>query len=157
MKKTDFLKILPLTLLLCLGGGWLMGFLTQTGVKTWYPDLIKPFATPPSILFPLIWTILYILMATSLALLFSSNTKNKSEAYVYFFIQLFLNFLWPVLFFYWQSPALALVDIALLWLFLYASITSFWKHMPLASILLWPYLVWVSYAAYLNLFILVYN
>jgi len=147
-----------LCLLLCVGGGWLTGLLTQHGVKVWYPQLIKAHGTPPDIVFPIVWTLLYICMAISLTLLWSSERKfDKSLAFSLFGIQLFLNFIWSWAFFYLQSPSFALIDISFLWFFILLTILSFWKHTRIGSYLLIPYLLWVSYAFYLNLFIWIYN
>jgi translocator protein len=149
-------KFLP-CLLLCLGGGWLTGLLTEHGVKHWYPHLIKPSGTPPDIVFPVVWTILYTLMAISLTLLWTSKSPQKKTALLFFGIQLFLNFIWSWLFFYLQHPGFALIDIFMLWFFIFMTIVSFWRHTILGSYLLMPYLVWVTYAAYLNFFIWLYN
>lgn len=133
-----------------------MGLITRHGVKEWYPLLAKPPGTPPDILFPIVWTILYIFMAIALALLWSSNTQNKKAAYLFFGLQLFLNFIWSWLFFYMQTPALALIDIILLWLLIAFTIKLIWRHTELGSYLLIPYFIWVTYAVYLNLFIWAY-
>ncbi len=145
------------SLLLCVGGGWLAGLLTREGVKEWYPHLIKPYGTPPDIVFPIMWTILYILMAISLTLLWISNTIEKKVAFLLFGIQLLLNFMWSWLFFYLQSPTIALVDIILLWFFVFLTICAFWRHTRYGSCLLLPYLIWITYAFYLNLCIWIYN
>ncbi|MCE5293233.1 MAG: tryptophan-rich sensory protein [Chlamydiales bacterium] len=76
---------------------------------------------------------------------------------VFFFVQLFLNFTWSWLFFYQKSPGYALFDIALLLLFIGLTVHAFWQQSRLAAYLLLPYLAWVSYAAYLNFSIWLYN
>lgn len=149
-------KLFP-CLLLCLGGGWMTGLVTQHGVKTWYPHLIKPYGTPPDITFPIVWTILYVFMAIALTLLWTSNTKGKKAAFLLFIIQLFLNFIWSWLFFHLQEPGLALLDIVLLWFTILLTIKYFWTHTRYGSYLLMPYLAWVTYAFYLNVFIWIYN
>jgi len=155
--NSSFTQKLFLCLLLCLGGGWLTGLITRHGVKAWYPHLIKAHGTPPDIIFPVVWSILYVLMAVALALLWTSKTSGKKIAFLFFFIQLFLNFIWSWLFFYKQMPGWALVDIVLLWLFIALTIRYFWQHTRYGSYLLLPYLAWVTYAFYLNLFIWIYN
>ncbi len=158
INKNLFLKVLFPCLFLCLGGGWLTGLITQHGVKNWYPHLIKPYGTPPDITFPIVWTILYIFMGISLALLWASSSRTgKKKAFLFFGIQLFLNFNWSWLFFYLQNPGLALIDIVSLWLSIALTISYFWDRTKLGSFLLIPYLVWVTYAFYLNLFIWIYN
>ena len=144
-----FTKFIP-SLILCLGGGWLTGLLTGHGIKHWYPHLIKPAATPPDYLFPIVWIVLYTMMAAALTLLWVSKSAKKQRSFVYFGIQLFLNFIWSFLFFYLENPAIALVDIVLLWIFIVLTICSFWRHTHWGSYLLLPYLVWVSYAVFLN-------
>jgi tryptophan-rich sensory protein len=151
------IKKLFACLLLCLGGGWFTGLLTQNGVKNWYPHLIKPQGTPPDIVFPIVWTVLYILMAISLTLLWTSRTAQKKGAFWLFGIQLFLNFIWSWLFFYLQRPGFALIDIILLWIAILLTIICFWRHTRYGSYLLLPYLAWVTYAFYLNLFIWINN
>ncbi len=143
--------------MVCLGGGWLIGLVTQRESKEWYIHLIKPYGTPADIVFPIVWSILYLSMAAALALLWISKTSGKKVAFLFFIVQLFLNFIWPWLFFYMQEPGLALVDILLLWFSILVTIRLFWDHTRYGSYLLLPYLIWVSYALYLNLFIWIGN
>ena len=151
------IKIFLFSLALCLGGGWLTGYVTQHSVKEWYPQLIKPYGTPPDVVFPIVWTILYILMALALTLVWAGKSSNKTKALLLFFAQLFLNFTWSWLFFYQKSPSYALLDIAFLLLLIGLTVHAFWQQSRLAAYLLLPYLAWVSYAAYLNFFIWLYN
>lgn len=151
------LKVFLASLILCLGGGWLTGYMTQHGVKEWYPELIKPYGTPPNVIFPIVWTLLYILMAASLTLIWTAKAVNRTKALFFFFVQLFLNFSWSWLFFYQKSPGFALVDITFLLLFIWLTIGALWKEQRIAAYLLLPYAIWVSYAAYLNLFIWLNN
>jgi len=152
-----FLLIFLFSILLCLGGGWVTGLVTQNGIKTWYPFLNKPPGTPPDIAFPIVWSFLYLLMALSLTLMWTSPSSNKRNAFIFFGAQLFFNFIWSLLFFYMQDPKTALIDISLLWVFILLTIMSFWRHTHLGSYLLIPYLAWVTYAFYLNLYIWKYN
>ena len=149
-------KFLP-CLLLCLGGGWLTGLVTEHGIKQWYPHLVKPCGTPPDIVFPIVWTILYICMAVALTLLWMSKTRGKRKPLLLFFVQLFLNFIWSWLFFYLEEPGLALVDVVILWVLILMTIKSFSPHTRWGSYLLISYLIWVTYAVYLNLFIWMRN
>lgn len=146
-----------LCLILCLGGGWMSGLVTQNGLSSWYPHLIKSPLTPPSYIFPIAWTILYFLMATSLWLLWTSSTKKKVKASVAFGLQLGCNFSWSTLFFYVQSPLLALIDISFLWPLIVCTMLFFWRHTKGGALLFIPYLLWSSFAFYLNLFIWVHN
>lgn len=151
------IRKISLSILLCLGGGWLTGWLTQAGKQNWYAELIKAPGTPPSFVFPIVWTILYILMGIALGLVWISENGNKQRALLYFFLQLVLNFAWSWIFFYFHQIGLALIDIALLWLFIVMTIRAFWSHTRWGSWLLVPYFLWVSYAFYLNLSIYLLN
>jgi benzodiazapine receptor len=155
--KWAFIGKLFFSLLLTLGGGMISGSVTRDAVLNWYPSIIKPEGTPPPIAFPIAWTVLYILMAISLTFFWDSKTKNKKLGALFFFIQLFFNFLWSTLFFYLQNPLMGVIDIFLIILFTILTINQFWRHSKWASVLLMPYLIWISYAFYLNLFIWIYN
>jgi translocator protein len=85
----QFYKNLFFSVFLCLGGGWLTGLVTRQGVKDWYHYLIHPIGTPPNIIFPIVWTILYVLMASSLALLLSSSSANKKHRFYFLLCNLF--------------------------------------------------------------------
>ncbi len=151
------IKKFLLLALICVGGGWLSGLLTQTSVKVWYPHLIKSPLTPPDFVFPVVWTLLYFSMAIASSLVWNSQRLNKQKALTFFFIQLVLNFAWSWLFFYLRRPDLALIELAVLWLILAYTIVLFWKNTPLAALLLLPYMAWVSFAMYLNAYIYVNN
>jgi benzodiazapine receptor len=155
--KYDFYIKLFFSLLICVGGGWLTGIITEESVKTWYPTLQKPAWTPPNIVFPIVWTALYTLMAISLALVWSSDKKNKKYPLGLFAIQLFLNFIWSGLFFYFRSPGLALLDLILLWFAILLTISFFWLYSKTAAYLLIPYLAWVNFAFFLNYYIWSHN
>ncbi len=123
-------------------------YFTQESVKTWYPTLAKPSWTPPNWVFPVVWTILYIIMAISLWLIWMERGSKLS--YVFFFFQLSLNFLWSPIFFYLQNPFLGLITIGVLWIAIIATIFIFYPISKIAAYLLIPYLFWVAYAAGLN-------
>jgi translocator protein len=153
----QFYKKLILSLLLCVGGGWLCGLVTRQGIQDWYTYLIKPAGTPPNLVFPIVWTILYTLMGISLALIWSSHIQNKKIPLFFFFAQLILNFSWSWLFFGERAPGVALIDLILLWLCVLGTIITFRKYSSLAAYLLVPYLIWITYAMYLNFSIWVLN
>lgn len=148
-------------LLICLFLCWTVEFtaawFTQESVATWYPLLEKPWWTPPNFAFPVAWTILYTMMGVSLWLVWIKPEGGKTSAYVAFGIQLLLNFVWSFLFFYLRDPFYAFVDIILLMAAIAATIGFFWKHSPLAGMLLFPYIIWVAFASTLNLYILLLN
>jgi tryptophan-rich sensory protein len=117
----------------------------------WYAGLIKPALTPPAWVFGPAWTLLYIMMATAAWLVWRMDSlANTIGPLALFLGQLALNAVWSYLFFGLQRPGLALLDIVALWLAILATIISFWRSCPSAGILLIPYLLWVSFATYLN-------
>ncbi len=124
----------------------------------WYNSLNKPFLAPPSSVFPPVWTVLYIMIAISLILFLKSGmNKSKILPLVFFILQLIFNFAWSFLFFNMQNIGLALIDIIFMWIFTLLTVISFFKHSKIASILLIPYLIWISFAFYLNLAYFVLN
>ncbi len=92
-------------------------------------------------------------MGVALYLVLSTRSKNKTKSLVVFFIQLFFNFIWSWIFFCWHEIGLALLDIGFLWLFVFFTILWFFKVSKVAAYLLFPYIIWISFAFYLNLFI----
>ncbi|MBA2729027.1 MAG: tryptophan-rich sensory protein [Parachlamydiaceae bacterium] len=149
-------------LFLCFSIEIIGGWLTQTSVSSWYPTLKKPSWNPPNWIFGPVWTLLYGLMAFSVWLIWLKQQegdlrKNFTPAYFLFGLQLFLNCLWSGLFFWMQNPAIALIDILLLWIVLLFTILEFKKHSIMAALLLVPYFLWITYAVSLNSAIWVLN
>lgn len=132
---------------------------TITAIPTWYATLNKPFFSPPNWLFGPVWTILYFLMGVSFFLIWKQGWKHKQNllARKYFFVQLTLNFFWSILFFGLRSPILGLINIVAMWIYIVATIKSFYPVSKLAAYLLVPYLLWVSFATILNLSIFLLN
>ena len=120
-------------------------------MNDWYESLQRPSLTPPNWVFGPVWTALYIMIALSL-FLFVKNHKTGTGFGIYILIALHLiaNFSWTALFFRLQSPVLALIDIVVLDVSLILMIYYFWQTTRIASILLWPYLLWILFATYLN-------
>lgn len=121
-------------------------------VGTWYVKLIKPIGTPPNWVFPIIWTFIYILMGTAWWYFWRApaTSNDKTVGWWAFFIQLFLNFLWPWIFFYQEHIGMGLLEIMFLWVAILVTVISFYRHSRIAGLLLLPYIAWVSYAVYLN-------
>jgi translocator protein len=141
------------SLLIAQSAGILGSFATMTSVKSWYlTDLIKPEFNPPSWVFGPVWTTLFFLMGISLYLVW-----NKKKNLFWFWVQLILNVFWSYLFFGIHSPRLAFYEIIFLWVAIFITIVKFWKHNKTASVLLWPYLAWVSFASFLNYSIMILN
>jgi tryptophan-rich sensory protein len=127
-------------------------FFAMSAFKEWYPSLIKPALLPPDWVFSVIWPFLYLFMGIAVFLIWKEGVEREGvkvalELYV---IQLFLNALWPVIFFGMKDVALALFDVIVLWLTVDFTIYLFSKISKLAMYLLLPYLVWISYAIFLN-------
>jgi len=138
--------------------GFIGSLATTPNIASWYSNLDKPFFTPPNWLFGPVWTLLYLLMAISLYLVLTTRaTHSKKHAYTLFVAQLILNTLWSVVFFGLHQPWLAFVIILLLLFGIIFTMSSFRTVRPMAAYLLVPYLLWVSFAACLNLAIAILN
>ncbi len=149
-------------LIISLGGCFFVAFLgsavTIPSITTWYTTLNNPFFNPPNYIFGPVWTVLYILMGLAVYLVWSNHKLAKIQPAVNLFVlQLFLNFLWSLLFFYFHQPFLALVEIIFLALAIFSTIKAFNKISKTAGKLLVPYLAWVCFASILNLFIVILN
>lgn len=150
-------RLLILSIGVCLSAGILGSFFTVSSIPTWYVTLNKPVFSPPNWVFGPVWTLLYIMIGVSFYLIWVSKVKNKQRAIHLFLIQLILNALWSIIFFGMKNPVLALVDIVVLWVVIVLTIKSFHKINKLAAKLLYPYIAWVSFAAILNLYIVILN
>ena len=127
------------------------GLATASNIAGWYATLSKPSFNPPNWIFGPVWTILYILMGVSLSMIWKQPASlYRSNSLWLFFIQLFLNFIWSFFFFYFHKTGLALMDIAVLWIFIILTIFSFSGLNKKAAWLLVPYICWVSFALILN-------
>lgn len=131
---------------------------TAPQISGWYQTLAKPSIAPPNWIFAPVWTVLFALMGIALFLIWSSKDqnltptkKNTIKIALYLFAgQLILNILWSMIFFGIQSPEWAFIEIIFLWLAILATIIAFNKISRPAAYLLLPYILWVSFAAYLN-------
>ena len=120
-------------------------------MNDWYSKLARPPLTPPNWVFGPVWTVLYIMIAISLILYIKKTRQNLTYwAIAAIILHLITNFSWTGIFFGLQRPGWALFDIILLDLTLALLIVHFWQTARLSSVLLWPYLVWVLFATYLN-------
>lgn len=146
-------------LALCFGAAALGAAFTARSVREWYPTLRKPAGTPPNSYFGPVWTALYILMAVAAwnVYLKSGGLHQAALPLTLFFIQLLLNIGWSAIFFGKRSLSLAFVEIVVLWLFIFGTMLAFWKVSSLSGWLMLPYLLWVSYAARLNIGIMRLN
>jgi translocator protein len=131
--------------------GFIGSFFTSASVTTWYPLLIKPELNPPSWLFAPVWTILYIFMGYACYLVWRGGLdKNKLVALALYDVQLLLNLGWSLAFFKLQNPQLGLIVILAMWFAILITMTKFFKISQLAGWLFVPYLLWVTFATYLN-------
>ena len=145
------IKIL-IAVVLCLAIGGASGLATTSAINDWYVTLNKPSFNPPNWIFAPVWTLLYAMMGVAAALVWHEGWEKKTvkNALLFFGIQLFLNAMWSLLFFAWRQPAFALVEIIILWSVLLVCILKFKAIKPLAAYLLIPYLLWVTFASFLN-------
>lgn len=157
MKKSIVIKPLPFLfqLALSLGGGIVVGLLTSGGEV--YDTLIKPPLSPPAILFPIVWSILYTLMAVSASLILSSKSSKTDSAMKIYYAQLIVNFVWPFLFFSLSFLTLSFVWILLLIALVALMIYQFYGINKTSALLQIPYLLWLLFAAYLNLGFVILN
>ena len=131
--------------------GALAGWLTQEGAQLYRSAITKPPLSPPAIVFPIVWAILYALMGIGAARVYlSAPSANRSGSLQLYFIQLAVNFFWSIIFFNWQSFGGALLWLIALWVLVLWMILSFRKVDPIAAKLQIPYLLWVTFAGYLN-------
>ena len=140
-------------LMTCLVVGYLSGMVTRDSITTWYPTLVKPSFNPPNWIFAPVWTILYIMMGVAGGMVWNrmeQDAESVKKAFMFFIIQLALNAIWSLLFFYLHNPFLSLIEIVLLWLLIFETYTQFKKIDKVAGMLLIPYLAWVSFAMVLN-------
>lgn len=146
--NTQIKNILPF-LLFPLAVGAFAALLT-TGSMEAYADLCQPPLSPPGWVFPVVWTILYLLMGFAAYLVANSGKCTNNDLFFYI-LQLFFNFLWSIWFFNCEWYLFAFFWLAALWLLIFATIKSFGAVSPVAANLMLPYLAWVTFAGYLNL------
>ena len=144
---------------ICQLAGAIGAFFTYESIPTCYAALQKPSFNPPNWIFGPVWTTLYTLMGISAFIIWDKGLNNKNVRYaIYIFgIQLALNSIWPIIFFGLHLPLLAFFEIIILWVFILLSIIYFYKISKVASLLLIPYIMWVSFASILNLSISILN
>ena len=131
--------------------GALSGLAAGADFVPYYDALRKPPLTPPPVVFGPAWTTLYLLMGVAVWLVWREGvTRRTALALGLFAAQLVLNFAWSLIFFGQHRVGVALLEIAILWLTILATIIAFWRVRRAAGALLLPYLVWVSFATYLN-------
>lgn len=151
MKQGDWIKLI-VAVAGSQSAGVLGALFTMPAITTWYAALTRPDFSPPNWVFGPVWTTLYLLMGVAAFLVWRSGLQEKAVrvGLGFFVAQLFLNSLWSIFFFGLQSPGLAFGEIILLWLMIVMTIRYFAKVSKTAAWLMAPYILWVSFAAYLN-------
>lgn len=135
-------------------GGVIVGLITSGYMD--YKNMVKPPLSPPSIVFPIVWTILYILMGISYFLATKDNENNKELDQIYL-LQLLVNFLWPIIFFVLRMYFTAFFWIILLLILVISMIKELLKNNKISGCLQIPYLIWLLFATYLNIGIFLLN
>lgn len=148
---SNTLKLIVSLLLPQIAGG-LGAIFTSSKIPGWYSSLIKPSLNPPSWIFGPVWTTLYLLMGVAAFLVWRKGiySPGVKTALIIFAVQLLLNAAWSPLFFGAQNIGGALLEIIFMWFAILATILYFYPVSKLAALLLLPYLLWVSFATYLN-------
>lgn len=151
MKKRNW-KAYAFWILLTEAVGGLSGWLTRDGMKLYQTTIRQPPLSPPGIVFPIVWGILFALMGIGAALVYlSPGSGSRSRALRVYFVQLAFNFCWSLIFFNLQNFLLALAWLLVLWALILWMIRAFSRVSRGAAQLQVPYLLWVTFAAYLNL------
>lgn len=149
-------EILIISILTPLAIGFISSVLSNNA-RTVYMELIKPPYSPPAVIFPIVWTILYILMGVASYFVFIDDSKYKNKALQLYRASLFFNFFWSIIFFRLGFYLLSLVWLVVLIYIIINMMMIFHKIKPIAAYLLIPYLLWSLYAAYLNMNIYILN
>ena len=136
----------------CLMCGFVGSLFTKSSIKTWYAHLRKPFFNPPPWIFGPVWSILYVLMGIAAFIVWQGGLERDGvrTALFVFLVQLLLNAIWSPIFFGMKSPIAGFIVIVFLWLAICITIILFYHVSQIASFLLIPYLLWVSFALVLN-------
>ena len=150
MKKQN-LKTYALWIIFVEAVGGLSGWLTKDGMEIYKSEILKPPLSPPGIVFPIVWAILFALMGIGAANIYlAPASSGRTRSLRLFFLQLAFNFFWSIIFFNLQNFLLALIWLVLLWLLILWMIRAFYQVDPLSARLQIPYLIWVTFAMYLN-------
>ena len=152
MKKHSLCRLV-LFIAIAQGAG-LLGLFFMGSIDGWYATLSKPALNPPSWIFGPVWTMLYVLIGVTGYIVWRQGEYQALNVY---WAQLAVNALWTPLFFGLQNPLVALFDIVLLWILIVWTMVVFARVHKVAGVLLIPYLLWVSFATYLNAMIVYLN
>lgn len=155
--KIYFIQLL-INLIIPVGGGALVGYLNKNSFEV-YKSLEKPFFSPPAIVFPIVWTMLYILMGIAAYRIYMKNKIKdlNSDGYFYYIIQLICNFTWTFIFFTFRLYGLSFLWIIAIIVLVIITIIKFLKVDKIAAVLIIPYIIWLAFAGVLNYFIWMLN
>ena len=154
MKKINW-KLLIISILIPVIIGSLAGLISMPFMD--YGNLTLPFLAPPGFIFPIVWTILYILMGISFYLIVTDSRYFKENAYLVYFAQLFVNFFWTIFFFVFKWRLFSSIWLVLLIILIIIMILRFLIINKKAGLLQLPYLIWCCFALYLNISIYLLN
>lgn len=161
-KKINVIKLI-VAIAIPLAIGMLSSFITKDAMMS-FNAMKKPPLAPPGILFPIVWTILYILMGISSYIIYAYDAQNdtsslnlKNKCLLLYAIQLIFNFFWSIIFFKFKLYIFAFAWLIILWILVFKLMKESKKISKVASYLLIPYLVWMAFAAYLNIGIIILN
>lgn len=150
MKNKEW-KVYALWIALAEAVGALSGWLSRAGMERYSETALQPPLSPPMVVFPIVWTILFALMGFGAARIYlADESPERSRGMNLFVAQLIVNFFWSLIFFNLQAYGFALLWLLLLWALVLWMILTFYKTDKLAALLQIPYLIWLTFAAYLN-------
>ena len=147
----------PVWVIVCFAVGLLASYLQNEALMMWYPLLWRSPLTPPNIVFPIVWSILYLLMGISAGIILNARTSYSWVLISLFFIQLGINLLWSFCFFNMQSPVLGFAVLVALFMFVLVYVVGSYMQSKVAAYLNIPYLLWLLFALYLNGYTAIYN
>lgn len=136
--------------------GIISALISKNGFEQ-YSSIAKPTLSPPAWLFPVVWSLLYILMGISSYLISEIKSNESRQALIVYAIQLIVNFMWPIFFFVLKAYLFSFVWLILLWSFSVAMTILFHRINKTAGLLQIPYILWLTFAAYLNLMVYIMN
>ncbi len=143
-----------LACMLVMAIGGVLGFARVMGEESWFSQLDKPAWTPSTFLLPYVWAVLFVLMTVAVCRVWVEREEPVSRLAVKFFVAgLILNVVWISVFFGFKNPGAAAIQCVVLWLTVFATFSLFWQRFKLAGLLILPYLICLTYAAYLNIMI----
>ena len=148
-----------ISVLIALAVGGISALLTMNNMDL-YSKIEQPPLAPPPWIFPVVWTILFILMGIGAAIVYNKRDTNPEEvrdALIIYAVNLVLNFFWSIIFFNLEAYLFAFIWLVLLWITIVVMIIAFKKISPVAAYLQIPYLIWVTFAGYLNYAIYLLN